>query len=82
MKLFFFTGFSNKILGKKIYNIDKLFKKNNIHCEYLFQNNMNFFLNGDNETHNSSDFLKKLKKKLIMIKSFTLLVHPQDLLGH
>jgi len=39
---------------------------------------MNFFLNGDNETHNSSDFLKKL----IMIKSFTLLVHPQDLLGH
>ena len=27
MKLFFFTGFSNKILGKKIYNIDKLFKK-------------------------------------------------------
>jgi len=43
---------------------------------------MNFFLNGDNETHNSSDFIKKLKKKLIMIKSFTLSVHPQDLLGH
>ena len=70
MKLFFFTGFSNKILGKKIYNIDKLFKKKNIHCEYLFQNNMNFFLNGDNETHNSSDFIKKLKKKINNDKKF------------
>ena len=31
---------------------------------------MNFFLNGDNETHNSSDFIKKLKKKINNDKKF------------